>query len=253
MSEPKPEENAKESGAWFVQTRWTLILAARKEGSKGATEALEELCRSYWYPLYAYVRRRGYSPEDAEDLTQSFFERLLSTDFLQRADPEKGRFRSFLLASLNRFLGREREKAEAQKRGGGMQLFRLEVADLEQRYRLELASQETPERMFERRWALTVLDQAATRLRQDYADRGKAKVFKRLQLYLKQDSPSGHYRKEALDLKTTPGAIRSAVHRLRERYGEMIRNEVARTVASEAEVDDEYHHLRSLLSGLPSL
>ena len=238
-----------QKGAWFANTRWTLIAAARCANSPGAAEALETLCRTYWYPLYAYVRRQGHNAEDAEDLTQGFFCHLLERQFLESVDRQKGRFRSFLLASFNYFLSHQRVMARAQKRGGGQPLVSLDDESPEQRFHREPVSNDTPEKMFERRWALTVLEQAQARLRDDYQSHGKAALFDRLRAFLKEEGDAAQYRQEAVALGMTPGAVTVAVHRLRQRYREMILAEISRTVSAPEEVESEYRYLREVLSG----
>jgi RNA polymerase sigma factor (sigma-70 family) len=235
--------------ASFTNTRWTLIAAARCDGSPGAAEALETLCRTYWYPLYVYVRRRGHNAQDAEDLTQAFFYHLLQRHFLESVDRQKGRFRSFLLASLNHFLSDQRDMACTQKRDGGRPLVSLDGESPGQRFHREPASDDTPEKMFDRRWALTVLEQAQTRLRHDYQAHGKAALFERLKAFLDEAGDLAQYRKEAVALGMTPGAVAVAVHRLRERYQEMILAEVSRTVSDQEEIESEYRYLREVLSG----
>jgi len=240
-----------EAKAAFVTTHWSLVLAAGGTHSPQAAAALEALCRAYWDPLYAYIRRRGYGREEAEDLTQAFFAFLLEKQTLAQADPERGRFRTFLLTSLSHFLHGERVFAQAQKRGGGQ--LRLSLEELETEEQLHLtatARSESPEQVFDRRWAQQLLAHARANLRQLYEQDGKLKLFERLAGYLDQETDSGKYVAEALDLEMTPGAVRTAVHRLRHRYGQMIRGEVARTVGSEADVEGEYQYLRELVTEL---
>src|SRR6266704_6836650 len=164
----------------FATTHWSVILAAKEGDSPSAQEALEKLCRAYWYPIYAYLRRRGCGEHDAQDLTQGFFAQLLERRSIQGVEREKGKFRSFLLASLNYFVADERDRANAQKRGGGREIFSLDVQEAEQRYRLEPADEHSPEKIFEHRWAMTLLDQVLARLGQEFTDAGKRKLFNRL-------------------------------------------------------------------------
>ncbi len=233
------------AGRGFTTTHWSVVLAAKQGDSPQAVAALEQLCRTYWYPLYASVRRRGYSPEDAQDLTQEFFARLLSTHALGTVHPNKGRFRSFLLASLNHFLANERDKARTLKRGGGQTVISLDAA--ETRYRAEPSEGMSPERIFERQWALALLAQVAARLREDYHTAGKGPLFDALQIYLSGEKGVPPYRETADQLGLSLDALKKAVERLRRRYGELLREEIAHTVSKPAEVDEEIRYLRIVL------
>jgi RNA polymerase sigma-70 factor (ECF subfamily) len=239
MSNPSPAP-----AAHFATTRWSLIVAAQQPG---APQALADLCRLYWYPLYAYVRRRGHDAGAAEDLTQAFFAHLLEHHALSSVSPQRGRFRSFLLASCQHFLANERQRANALKRGGG-RVVSLEPGDADGRYRREPDHEETPERLFERRWALELLDQALQRLRGEYEAAGKGALFDALKGLLGGDG-TRPYADLAEELALTEGAIKSAVHRLRKRYGEILREQIRETVATEAEVDEEVQALFSALGG----
>jgi RNA polymerase sigma factor (sigma-70 family) len=230
----------------FATTHWSLVLEARSEGSPGAGDALERLCRAYWYPLYAYVRRKGYSPHDAEDLTQEFFGRLLRGSFLTTVEQRKGKFRSFLVASLEHFLVKEWVRRHRQKRGGGKIIVSLDE-EMEQRYVLEPADPRTPQRVYERRWAMTLLDQAMKRLGEECTN-GKAALFDRVKGLLARDASEQGYEALAAELQMTEGALRVAVHRLRHRYGTLLREEIALTVSSPAEVDEEIRYLFAALS-----
>jgi RNA polymerase sigma-70 factor (ECF subfamily) len=233
----------------FATTRWSVVLAAGEErarGSDAAQVALGQLCQAYWYPLYAYVRRRGYSPSDAQDLTQAFFARLLEKNVVQAADPQKGKFRSFLLAALKDFLANERRHARTLKRGGGCAVLPLEFASGEERYRREPVDERTPDDLFERRWALTLLEQALARLRDNYTQAGKLPLFEQLKDRLGGESMRP-YHEIAVETGMTEGSIKVAVHRLRGQYRELLRDEVAQTVSSEADVDEE---LRDLFEAL---
>jgi len=229
----------------FATTHWSVVLAAGKSGSSDAAQALEKLCGTYWYPLYAYVRRWGRSPEDAQDMTQEFLTRLLTTHALGTVHPAKGRFRSFLLASLNHFLANERDKARAQKRGGGQAVISLDAA--ETRYRAEPSGCLSPERIFERHWALTLLAQVTARLCEDYHTAGKGQLYEALQIYLTGEKGLAPYRETAEQLGLNVDAVKKAVERLRRRYGELLREEIAHTVSSPAEVDEEIRYLRTVL------
>lgn len=225
----------------FQDTRWSVVLSAARGGEESRA-ALEWLCTSYWYPLYAYVRRRGYEEESARDLTQGFFVSLLERDGLRSIDPKLGKFRAFLLASMNHFLANERERDAALKRRANNPAFRIDIENVERRYALEAAAGLGPEAMFETRWARTVLDRALRQLRQEHESTGKGELFRRLSGYLTGDDPSST--SLAADLGMEPGAVRVAVHRLRRRLGVLLRHEVAQTISDPAHIDDE---LRTLL------
>jgi RNA polymerase sigma-70 factor (ECF subfamily) len=223
------------------------VLAAGQTATADSREALELLCRSYWYPLYAYVRRRGYPPADAQDLTQGFFCLLLEMDSLSRVQRSKGKFRSFLLASMNHFLANEWDRQQTLKRGGGLKWVSLDDETAENRYRLEPATNLTPEKIYERRWVLTLLDQALRRLREENTAAGKDLHFDSLKHLLSDEAGDGAYAELAGQLDMTPGAVAVAVHRLRQRYRELVREEIARTVASPADLEEELNHLFAAL------
>jgi RNA polymerase sigma factor (sigma-70 family) len=231
----------------FPTTRWTLVVAARDPQRKETRAALVSLCENYWYPLYAYLRRRGYPADQAQDLTQEFFVRVLEGRYLDRADPEKGRFRSFILTSLKFFVADEADRHRAQKRGGGI-VVPLEFSAGEDRYQHEPAHDETPERIFERRWALAVLDRVVERLRNEFVLHGRPAHFDRLKVFLlgQSDAP---YAALALEMNTSEGALKVAIHRLRKRYRELFRQEIADTVADPAEVESELRFLAAVLTG----
>jgi RNA polymerase sigma factor (sigma-70 family) len=230
----------------FPTTRWTLVVAAGDPHRKEARSALVYLCENYWYPLYAYLRRRGYPAHRAQDFTQEFFIRVLEGRYLDRADPEKGRFRSFILTSLKFFVADEEDRDRAQKRGGGT-VEPLEFPSGEQRYQREPAHDETPERIFERRWALTVLDRVVEKLREEFVQHGRPEHFERLKVFLlgQSDAP---YATLAGEMNTSEGALKVAIHRLRKRYRELFRQEIADTVADPAEVESELRFLAAVLS-----
>jgi RNA polymerase sigma factor (sigma-70 family) len=240
--EPSPKP-----GGWFATTHWSVVLAAGDPACPQAAEALEKLCRTYWYPLYAFVRRRGYSPEDAEDLTQEFLARLLAKDFLRGVGPRKGRFRTFLLACLDHFLIDTWDKLRAVRRGGGQTPLSLDARAAEQRYRLEPADELTAEALYERRWANTILEQVIDRLRQEYVAAGNGPRFDHLQDLLLGEHPSLTYAAVASCLGTTEGAVKMAISRLRQRFREVLREEIAHTVVDPSEVDEEIRHLRATL------
>lgn len=231
----------------FATTRWSLVLAAGADTSApAAEEALATLCETYWYPLYAFLRGRGYSAENAQDLTQSFFARLLDKHALRHADPARGRFRSFLLTSLRNFAANERDREVAGKRGGGSIHLSLEFENAEGRLQTEPPSDETPERVFDRRWAVTLLNRVMSRLQGEMATRSdRASHFDRLKTYLTGDEPQLSYAQTASDLGMSEGAVKVSVHRLRKRFRDLVRDEIAQTVASPEDVQDELRHLWS--------
>jgi RNA polymerase sigma-70 factor (ECF subfamily) len=231
----------------FPTTRWTLVVAAGDSHRKEAGPALVSLCENYWYPLYAYLRRRGYSSDQAQDLTQEFFIRVLEGRYLDRAEREKARFRSFLLTSLKFFVADEADRQRAHKRGGGV-VVPLEFSSGEERYQREPAHDETPERIFERRWALSVLDRVLEKLRNEFVQHGRPEHFERLKIFLlgQSDAP---YAALAREMNTSEGALKVAIHRLRKRYRDLFRQEIADTVADPAEVESELRYLAAVLTG----
>ena len=230
----------------FPTTRWTLVIAAADSQGKDVRSALVALCEGYWYPLYAYLRRRGYPADQAQDLTQAFFVRLLEGRYLDRADPDKGRFRSFLLTSLKFFVSDEEDRHRAHKRGGGL-LVPLEFTSGEERYQREPANDETPERLFERRWALALLDRVVEKLRQEFLLHGRPEHFDRLKVFL-LGQPDTPYAALARDMNTSEGALKVAIHRLRKRYRDLFRQEIADTVADPAEIESELRYLAAVLT-----
>ena len=227
----------------FATTHWSLVLAAGRNTSSGGQAALEKLCRIYWYPLYSFVRFSGSAPADAQDLTPGFFLQLLKSNFLDAVAPQKGKFRSFLLASLKHYLSNERDRDRALKRGGGIAPISIDEQDAESRYRLEPVDRMTPEKLYERRWALTVLDLALARLKEEYAASERLPLFDQL----KEDLTGGETRDSHAEigrrLDMTPGAVKVAAHRLRQRYRECLRAEIADTVENPDEVEEEIRHL----------
>ena len=230
----------------FPTTRWTLVVAAGDPHRKEAHSALVSLCENYWYPLYAYLRRRGHPADEAQDLTQEFFLRVLEGHYLDRADPEKGRFRAFILTSLKFFVSDEEDRGRAQKRGGGT-VVPLEFSSGEERYQREPAHDETPERIFERHWALSVLDRVVARLRSEFVQHGRPEHFERLKVFLLAQSDAS-YAVLAREMNTSEGALKVAIHRLRKRYRELFRQEIADTVADPAEVESEIRYLAAVLT-----
>jgi RNA polymerase sigma-70 factor (ECF subfamily) len=227
----------------FAITHWSVVLAAGRSDTTRSRAALEELCRIYWYPLYAFVRRRGHSPEDAQDLTQEFFARLLEHKWVARADPQRGRFRSYLLSAMSHFLSDEWDKARAQKRGGGAAPVPLQLDTAETRYGHEPADPVTPEQIYERRWALALLEEVLRKLRLEHEREGRLEFFTALHPCLVGERGGLPYKELAVKLGLSEGAVKSAVHRLRQRYRELLRHEIAQTVAEPGEVDEELRHL----------
>ncbi len=242
----QPHDSSEAGSPVFATTHWSVVLAAGHTGTPRAQEALDRLCRAYWYPLYAYVRRRGCNPADAEDLTQEFFARLLARNSLALLTREGGRFRSFLLKSLNRFLTDQWRRSRAQKRGAG-QVFSLDASNAESRYCLEPADERTPETLFARAWALALLGLVYRRLRDEYAQAGKAALFEELKFCLTGQRSAIAYEPLAARLNLPENTLKTLVRRLRQRYRELLREEVAQTVATSSEVEDE---LRSLFRAL---
>lgn len=235
-------------GRRFETTRWTLVLAVGGSHASVAREALATLCESYWYPLYGYVRRQGIDADAASDVVQSFLLMLLERDDLRDLRPERGRFRAFLLVTLRHFLANRRVHDRAQKRGGGQPPLPLEFGAAEERYQVEPAAAGTPESVFERDWALTVLDRVFRRIRADWDARGRGAEFDRLKACLMGDLPDGGYQTMAHDLGSTEGAVKMAVQRLKRRFQQDLRREIADTTTEDA-VDDELRHLVRALQG----
>ena len=222
------------------------MLAAGGSSSPASREALERLCRAYWFPLYGYVRAKGFSLHDAEDLTQEFFARFLASDALRTVSEERGRFRAFLLAALNHFLANEWDRLRAQKRGGGQSPFSFDAASAEERLQMEPSTDLTPERLYERRWALTLLDSVLERLRAEMIAAGKAAMFDALRGFLSDAAGAMSYPEAAARLGLTEAATRKSVQRLRQRYRELLREEVSHTVGAPHEVESELRHLLAL-------
>jgi RNA polymerase sigma-70 factor (ECF subfamily) len=237
--------NSDQSGAGrFPTTQWHLVLIAGDGRSRESQEALAILCRTYWYPLYAFVRRQGYSPEESQDLTQGFFTKLLEKRYLRDYQRERGRFRSYLLASLKHFLANERDWTRAQKRGGGVSPLPVDalIQTGEQRYRLEPRTDLTPEKIFEKQWAQTILDQVLLRLQ------GETEQFDRVKDFLIGDEARIPYKQLAVDLGSTEGALKVAVYRLRRRFREILRDEISHTVSDPADVQEEIRYLMTVVA-----
>ena len=224
-----------------------MVLQASHSDPAVARAALTRLCQAYWFPLYAYARRRGHNPDDAPDLTQEFFARLIEKEWLAGLKPEGGRFRSFLLTAFNRFLANEIDRQTALKRGGGQQVISLDQVEAEHRYTLEPFTNETPEKIFERRWALAVLDQALNRLSDEARSAGKQKNFDVLHPFLSREPSPGDYERAAAELGFTSGAVATSVFRLRQRYRELLRACVADTVSTPSQAEEEMRHLLAAL------
>jgi RNA polymerase sigma-70 factor (ECF subfamily) len=243
--------NATHSGpgteACFTTTHWSVVLTAGQADSPGAAAALETLCRTYWPPLYAFIRRHGHSPEEAKDLTQEFFARFLKGNNLAATSPQKGRFRSFLLAVLKHFLINEWRGQQCQKRGGGQIAISLDAQLTETRYQAEFVETATPESVFERHWAYTVLDQTRQRLREEYVGAGKGDLFDLLTETLSGEKRTTPRAELAARCGISVGAVDVAVHRLRRRYGELLRQEIAHTVSQPGDVEDEIRYLQAVL------
>lgn len=248
MPTPERQTNVMAQGAeWFATTHWSVVLSAKAGGSSQANEALEKLCGGYWYPLYAYVRRKGHNPHDAQDLTQEFFARLLKGNFLATIEQRKGRFRTFLLASLEHFLAKEWARVNSQKRGRGAVLVSLDNRDAEGRYAQEPADPTSPQKLYERRWAMTLLDRALDRLKQECLSADQGELFERAKNLLSGDQEETSYAEMGKALGLTEGAFKVAVHRLRQRYGKLLRLEIAETVSLPDEVEEEIRFLFSAL------
>jgi RNA polymerase sigma-70 factor (ECF subfamily) len=249
MSDYTPVNPLRRTAGRFATTHWSVVISAGRPKSASYRQALETLCQTYWFPLYAYLRRHGYDSHRAQDYTQAFFTGLLAKGGLGLADPRRGKFRSFLLASLKHFLSNERARARAIKRGGGRKALSLDFENAESQYALEPRDELSPEKLFERSWALTILDRTMARLQAEAVNTNKQKSFELLKSYLTAGEGSTSYRRAAEELDITEGAVRVAVHRLRKRYRELLRDEIAQTVISDDQIDEE---IRDLFAALGS-
>jgi RNA polymerase sigma factor (sigma-70 family) len=248
LKETTSSTGASESGsAAFVTTHWSVVLAAARKDTASAQGALARLCETYWYPLYAYVRRRGYGPEDAQDLTQGFFAQLLSHGWVADADRQRGRFRTFLLTALSRYLANEWDRRQTQKRGGGAPVLPLDTAVAEGRYQAEGAEAMPPDRLYDRQWAMTLLERALSRLRLEHEQAGKAAEFAVLSPMLTAERGEIPYAEVAKQLGVPEAGARQTVHRLRKRFRELFREEIAQTLDGPAEVEEEIRYLLGAL------
>jgi RNA polymerase sigma-70 factor (ECF subfamily) len=231
----------------FATTHWSVVLEAGHNLSPGSEEALEKLCRIYWYPLYAFARRQGNTPEDAQDLTQNFFARLLEKNYLSKADPDRGKFRTFLLRSLKNFLVNDWKRAGRLKRGGGLEFLSIDTNAAEDRYAAEAPDEGNPDAEYETRWAITLVEQVLTALRQEFNAADKARLFEELRGFIWGDKSPASYAEIAGHLNLSEGNVKVAVHRLRQRFRELLRAEVANTVARPEDIDGELRHLIGVL------
>jgi RNA polymerase sigma factor (sigma-70 family) len=238
-----PQALNPEGSPEFAPTRWSLVLVARGGDAPDADSALAALCQAYWYPLYAYARRRGHRADDAQDLTQGFFAQLIDKHYLDAADAERGRFRSFLLTAFKRYLSKEQLHAMASKRGGGTKILSLDFEAGEGRFLLDPATSETAERTYERQWALTLLERVMGQLRNELEEAGKSKEFDHLKVVLTGEAAVPSYRELGSALGMSEGAVKVAVHRLRRRFRDAVLAEIAQTVATPADVDEELRRL----------
>jgi RNA polymerase sigma-70 factor (ECF subfamily) len=248
MKEVESSHGGRGSSARFAATHWSVVLALGQGDAPEFAAAFEKLCRAYWYPLYAHIRQRGHPPEDAQDLTQSYFLHLLVRKPFTGLNPSKGRFRSFLLAALNLFLADQRDHQRALKRGGGREILSIDAREAEARYGSDPADDCSPDRLFERRWALALLDRVLVRLEQDYAATGRAELFRHLKPFLVEGALARTWTEVAAELGLTVEAVKKAAQRLRHRYGLLFREEIAHTLADPAEVEDELRYLRQVMS-----
>jgi DNA-directed RNA polymerase specialized sigma24 family protein len=234
----------------FATTRWSVVLAAGRRSSAEAEEALARLCSDYWYPIFAFIRRRGYPVDQAEDLTQAFFTHVIENGVVSAADPDRGRFRTFLLTGCSNFLNNERDRTIAAKRGGGRIPLSIDIAAAEVRYQRAFAHDDTPERLYERQWCLTLLARVVDDLREEYVSGEKERLFDRLRCFLTLSGEAGSHAQAAHDLDMSIAAVKVAVHRLRQRYREALRKHITATVASPEEIDEERRYLLNVLRGL---
>ena len=237
------------SAAWFLTTHWSVVLSARDPGALGSRNALETLCRTYWYPLYAYARRCGHNPADSEDLTQGFFAKLLEKDYLKSAAKEKGRFRTFLLVALKRYIANEWDREHAQKRGGFAATIAIDADGARSRFASIPDNDLPPDRLYDQQWAATLLERTLFQLKAEYATSGRTRLFETLKNCVAGEKATLPYSRIAIELKLTEAAVKMAVLRLRNRYREILRQEIAQTVSSPVEIEEEMRQLFSAFSG----
>ena len=248
MSLSEHTQQTSDQPGWFGTTLWTVVRLAGQPDSPGADPALAKLCQIYWYPLYVFVRRQGQSPDDAQDLVQGFFTRVLEKNYFKDAVREKGKFRSFLLVALKRFMANEWHRANRLKRGGGLEILSLDADNTENRYLAELADEMPPEKAFERQWATTLLEQVMTRLEAEFSANGKANTFAELKILLSGEKSQSSYAEIGRNLGMSEANMKVTMHRLRRRYRELLRLEIANTVDSPEAIDDEIRHLFSAIA-----
>ena len=241
---PERFETSLPHGEWFATTQWSVVVQAGENSSAAATGALEELCKAYWRPLYCYARKRGHSPHDAEDLTQEFFSGLVADNYLHRAEREKGRFRSYILAAFRNFLSDQFDRSNAAKRGGKASFVSLNAEEAEGLLEREASLQMSPEQTFDNQWVIAILERSLLRLRDEYAGSGRSELFAQIKPFLTENTPSGGYTNLAAALSVSPNSVAVAVHRMRQRYREIVRLEIAATVTS---VDDLENEMKILL------
>jgi RNA polymerase sigma-70 factor (ECF subfamily) len=246
--EPNNHDAAEGAARAFHTTHWSVVIAAGEEGSEQAAAALSKLCQSYWFPVYAFIRKRGHSPEQAQDFTQEFFAGFLEKNYVAKAARARGRFRVFLMSSVENFLHNQHDKAKAQKRGGGRQHLSLDYNDAEERYQIEPVAEGDPAKIFEQQWAATLLENVLSRLREEFGAEGRVGLFEDLQAHLWGDAESLPYAELAQKCGLSEGNIKTIAHRLRQRYRALLREEIAHTVAQPGEVDDEIRHLMRIVS-----
>jgi len=247
LSERVNPESGKEPAMQFNTTHWSVVLAAGEAGSEQAAAALARLCQTYWFPVYAFIRKRGNSPEEAQDFTQEFFSIFLEKNYVAKAARDRGRFRVFLMSSVENFLHNQYDRARAQKRGGGQKLISLDGADAEERYQMEPVEEADPVRVYEQQWASTLLETVLTRLRNDFGAEGRAGLFDDLQAHLWGETETIPYPQLAEKFGLSAGNVKTIAHRLRERYREVLREEISQTVAKPGDVDDEIQYLMRIV------
>jgi RNA polymerase sigma-70 factor (ECF subfamily) len=249
MGDHAPTESGPAQSPIFATTHWSVVLEAGEQSSPQSEMALTRLCKTYWLPVYAFIRKRGHSPEQAQDLTQAFFANFLEKQHVTKANRDRGRFRCFLMTSVENFLRNENDRARAQKRGGGRQLLSLDEQDAEARYLCEPTAESDPAKAFEQRWAATLLETVLTRLQAEFGATGRTELFEALQAHLWGDADSTPYPELAERFGLTLANVKVTAHRLRQRYRELLREEIAHTVALPGQIDDELRHLMQVVSG----